>query len=155
MTHFKLSCLLSLALISFDYLPQSILAQTIPTQSATTSARGSLSLSEAFEKADQNNPQLVAARANLPISRAGITISGATPNPQIGFQYGFGRVYTAGGNPQQVQLTQTVELGGKRSARLGLATAQYQLATVQLDTQRLGIRDQVRRAYAELAAAEA
>jgi len=150
MMHLKLSCLLALSLVSFDCLPLPVIAQSViqPPTSAD------LSLSEAFEKADQSNPQLLAARANLPISRAGITIAGATPNPQIGFQYGFGSVYTAGGNPQQVQLTQTIELGGKRSARLGLANAQYQLATVQLDTQRLGIRDQVRRAYAELAAAE-
>lgn len=160
MTYLKLSCLLSLPLLSLDCLPLPVLAQTVPSQSfrpSSTSASpssSSLSLSEALEKADQNNPQLLAARGNLPISRAGIAIAGATPNPQIGFQYGFGSVYTAAGNPQQVQLTQTIELGGKRLARLGLAKAQYQLAIVQLDAQRLGVRDQVRRAYAELAAAE-
>lgn len=154
MTYLRLSCLLSLALLSFDCLPLSVLAQSVTPPSTSANLSASLSLSESLEQADQNNPQLLAARGNLPISRAGITIAGATPNIQVGFQYGFGSVYTAGGNPQQVQLTQTVELGGKRSARLGLANAQYQLATVQLDAQRLGVRDQVRRAYAELAAAE-
>ena len=49
-----------------------------------------LSLKEAFERADARNHQLLATQRNLKISAAGITIAGATPNPQIALQYGFG-----------------------------------------------------------------
>jgi len=114
-----------------------------------------LSLKEAFARADAKNPQLLAAQQNIKISEAGITIAGARPNPQINFQYGFGPIYSDAGNPQQLGLDQTVELGGKRSKRLSVARSQYQLSILQYNAARLDLRDQVRRAYAELAAAQA
>lgn len=114
-----------------------------------------LSLSEAFERADRFNPQLVVSRRNLNLAQADITIAGAVPNLQIAAQYGFGSVYTDQANPQQVGVSQTVELGGKRSARLAVADANYRLSQLQLDAQRWQIRSQVRKAYAELAAAAA
>lgn len=114
-----------------------------------------LSLKEAFEKADTKNPQLLAAQHNIRISAAGITIAGAIPNPQIGVEYGFGSVYSQGGNPQQLSLNQTIEMGGKRSKRISVAKTQYQLAILQYNSTRFDIHGQVRRAYAELAAAQA
>jgi len=112
-----------------------------------------LSLKDTFERANARNPQLLAAQRNLKISAAGITIAGATPNPQISLQYGFGSVYTKAGNPQQLGINQTVELAGKRSKRLSLAKSQYELAILQYNSTRFDIHGQVRRAYAELAAA--
>ncbi len=114
-----------------------------------------LSLSEAFKRADEKNPVLLAAHRNLDISAAGITIAGVRPNPQLAFQYGFGKVYTVGANPQQVGITQNIEMGGKRSKRLSLANSQYQLTFLQYNSTRFDLHGQVRRAYAELAAAEA
>jgi cobalt-zinc-cadmium efflux system outer membrane protein len=126
-----------------------------PGTAATQSQRFDLSLSEAFEQADLRNPELIAARRNVELSRAEITIAGAIPNPQVAVQSGFGYVYSDQANPSQVGINQLIELGGKRNARLGLATSQVQLAQLQLDALRWSIRSQVRRAYAELAAAEA
>ncbi|MEH1778423.1 MAG: TolC family protein [Nostoc sp.] len=114
-----------------------------------------LSLKEAFERADARNPQLLADQYNIKISAAGIKIAGAIPNPQIGFEYGFGPLYSQAANPQQVSINQTVELGGKRSKRLSVAKSQYDLAILQYNSNRFDIRGQVRRAYAELAAAQA
>lgn len=124
-------------------------AQNPPTSSFD------LSLSEAFTQADERNPDLIAARRSLDLSRADITIAGAAPNPQITLQYGFGSIYTEQGSAQQVGINQLFELGGKRNARLGLADAQYRLTNLQLDALSWQIRSRVRRAYAELAAAEA
>ena len=114
-----------------------------------------LSLKDAFERAEAKNPQLLAAQHNIKISAAGIRIAGAIPNPQVGLQYGFGPLYSQGGNPQQLSINQTVELGGKRSKRLSVAKSQYDLAILQYNSTRFDIHGQVRRAYAELAAAQA
>jgi outer membrane protein, heavy metal efflux system len=114
-----------------------------------------LSLTEAFSQADAQNPQLLAARRNLVLSQADITIAGAIPNPQIAAQYGFGSIFTEQGSSQQVGVSQTLELGGKLPARLGLANSNYRLTELQLSSLRWDVRSQVRRAYAELAAAEA
>ncbi|MDF5726830.1 MAG: TolC family protein [Rhizonema sp. PD38] len=114
-----------------------------------------LSLSEAFKRADEKNPVLLAAHRNLDISAAGITIAGVRPNPQLAFQCGFGKVYTVGANPEQVGITQNFEMGGKRSKRISLAKSQYQLTFLQYNSARFDLHGQVRRAYAELAAAEA
>lgn len=114
-----------------------------------------LSLGEAFERADQHNPQLVAARRNLKIGLADITIAGAVPNPIVSIAYGFFDAYALFNNLQQVSVAQTFELGGKRDARLQLASGQYELTRLQLEAQRFDLHSQVRRAYAELAAAEA
>ncbi len=128
------------------------LAANIPTNSGTALR---LSLQDAFAKADARNPQILAAQRNLKISAAGITIAGATPNPQITAQYGIGPVYGKAGNPQQIGINQTVELAGKRYKRLSLAKSQYELAALQFNSTRFDIHGQVRRAYAELAAATA
>jgi cobalt-zinc-cadmium efflux system outer membrane protein len=114
-----------------------------------------LSLKDAFDRADAKNPALLAAQHNIKISAAGITIAGAIPNPQIGLQYGFGPLYSQAGNPQQLSINQTVELGGKRSKRLSVAKSQYDLAVLQYNSTRFDLHGQVRRAYAELAAAQA
>ena len=132
-------------------LASPLMAQSNPSQPS----QFTLSLSEAFSKANAQNPQLKAAERNLDLSKGDITIAGATPNPQIQTQYGFGAAYSEAGNIQQALLAQTVELGGKRDARINVANAQYQVTNLQLNALRWDIHNQVRRAYAELAAAEA
>ncbi len=132
-----------------DLLPEVAHRKTSPNSSLR------LSLSEAFQRADARNPQLLAAQRNLNISAAGITIAGVRPNPQIALQYGFGSVYDKSANPQQLSLNQTVELGGKRSKRISVAKSQYELAVLQYNSTRFDTHGQVRRAYAELAAAQA
>lgn len=131
------------------------LALTPPLMAQSNPSQFTLSLSEAFAKADAQNPQLKAAERNLDLGKGDITIAGAIPNPQLQAQYGFGPVYSQAGNPQQILLQQTVELGGKRDARINIANAQYQVTNLQLSAQRWDIHNQVRKAYAELAAAEA
>jgi outer membrane protein, heavy metal efflux system len=134
--------------ILVHFLSLSVQAQEPP-------ASFELTLREAFDLADARNPQLVAAQRNLKISTADITIAGAIPNPVFGVAYGFFDAYSLFSNLQQVGITQTFELGGKRDARLDFATSQFQLTGLELKALRFDIRSQVRRAYAELAAAEA
>jgi outer membrane protein, heavy metal efflux system len=100
---------------------------------------------------------VLATTKNIDLAAAQIKVAGAIPNPQFAMQYGWGNAYnkTIAGNTQQVGLNQLVETAGKRGARLKLARANYELAQRQLEALKFDIRSQVRRAYADLAAAEA
>jgi cobalt-zinc-cadmium efflux system outer membrane protein len=95
-----------------------------------------LSLKASFDQAYENNKELIAAKYNLPIAKAGIQIAGAIPNPQFGLQ-------------------EEILTAGKRSKKLNLARANYTLAELQVAATLFDIHNRVRRAYAELAAAEA
>lgn len=116
-----------------------------------------VSLSTAFEVSYNNNPSVVEAIKNLDLAKAQIKIASARPNPQFAMQYGFGTPYTEAiaGNTQQIGANQLVEMGGKRGARLRYARANYILTEYQLADLRYDVRSSVRKAYAELAAAEA
>jgi len=120
-------------------------------------SRFPISLSSAFETSYVQNPSVVAALKNVEVARAQIRTAGAIPNPQLAIQYGVGTPYTEiiSGNTQQIGANQLVEMGGKRGARLGYARANYILSQYQLADLRYDVRSSVRKAYAELAAAEA
>jgi outer membrane protein, heavy metal efflux system len=115
------------------------------------------SLAACFDKAEQENKEIVSGRWNLTIAKAGITSAEAIPNPQFTLQTGFGpsfnELYT--GQTQLVGLTEQFLTAGKRSKRISLARASYELAELQLAALIFDVHNRVRRAYAELAAAEA
>jgi cobalt-zinc-cadmium efflux system outer membrane protein len=115
------------------------------------------SLAACFNKADNDNREIISAKHNLPIAKAGITIAGAIPNPQFVLQTGFGatfyNLYT--GQTKQALWTEQLQTGGKRTKKIDLAKSNYGLAQLQLDALRFDVHNRVRRAYAELAAAEA
>lgn len=119
--------------------------------------RFALHLSEAFNQANDNNPEIAATVRNLRVAQAQIKLAGSIPNPQFVLQYGFGNPYTQiiAGNTQQVGINQLIETAGKRSARLRYAKENYKLTSLQLEALRFDVRCRVRRTYAELAAAEA
>lgn len=119
--------------------------------------RFSLSLSRAFETGNVSNPELAASLKNLDMAKAQIKTARSIPNPQFALQYGFGNPYTQiiAGNTQQIGANQLVEMGGKRGARIKLAMANYDLAALQIAALRFDIRYRIRKAYAELAAADA
>lgn len=109
-----------------------------------------LNLEQAINLADTNNPQLVAARSNIPIAQAGLTIAQIRPNPRLTFDYPFGQAETK----RTLGIEQIIELGGKRSARIAVAKAQIQQAGLQFNSLQWQIRNQVRQAYAELGIAK-
>jgi len=115
------------------------------------------SLEACFDKAEQENKEIVSARWNLTIAKAGITSANAIPNPQFNLQTGFGPSFTElyTGQTQLVGMTEQFLTAGKRSKRISLAQANYQLAELQLAALIFDVHNRVRRAYAELAAAEA
>jgi outer membrane protein, heavy metal efflux system len=124
---------------------------------ASTSQPRVLSLKASFEQAYENNKELIAATYNVPIAKAGIQIAGAIPNPEFTFLYGFGPAFTVilAGNPQQFGWQEQLQTAGKRTKQINLARANYTLAELQVAAVLFDIHNRVRRAYAELTAAEA
>jgi cobalt-zinc-cadmium efflux system outer membrane protein len=117
----------------------------------------SFSLSTCFNFADEHNRDIAVAKHNLAIAKAGIRIAGAIPNPQLQVQTGFGNsfLFLFTGQTQQAFLTQQLLTAGKRTKKIAVARANYQITELQLAALRFDVHNRVRRAYAELAAAEA
>jgi cobalt-zinc-cadmium efflux system outer membrane protein len=116
-----------------------------------------LTLKEAFEQAEEHNPEILKARQDVSLATASVVTAGARPNPQLAVQMGFGPAWTRtiAGNTQQVGVNQIIETGGKRAARINYSKAQQTASNLQLEAIRFDIRIRIRRAYAELAAAQA
>ncbi len=116
-----------------------------------------LSLKASFDLAAQKNREAMAARFNLPITKAAIQMAGAIPNPRFNFQYGFGPEFKLilAGEPQQFGWQQDIQTAGKRTKAVNLARANYWLTELQVSALLFDVRNRTRRAYAELAAAEA
>ncbi|MBX9725556.1 MAG: TolC family protein, partial [Candidatus Obscuribacterales bacterium] len=115
------------------------------------------SLAKSFEIANQHSKEIIAAKYNLPIAKAGIEIAAAIPNPRFNLLYGWGPAYSIiiAGNPQQFGFQQQLQTAGKRSKQIAVARANYKVAEDQYASLVFDVHNRVRRAYAELAAAEA
>jgi cobalt-zinc-cadmium efflux system outer membrane protein len=124
---------------------------------ASPSSTRTVSLSQSFDMADKYNKELTAANWNLPLAKAAIRAAGAVPNPQTLVQTGAGNSFSFlfTGQTQQYGITQEFQTAGKRTKKVTLARANYGLAELQIDALRFDIHNRVRRAYSEVAAAEA
>ena len=114
-------------------------------------------LSACFDRADNNNKEILVSTASLPVAQAAITIAKALPNPTYNIVYGFGPAwqYIVAGNNQQFGWTEEILVAGKRTKRTNVAQANYLQAAFRVEAVRFGVHNRVRRAYAELAAAAA
>jgi len=164
----RLSTIAAITLASLLWAPYTVQAQestnliaaAAPLQAGVVTSpppARTLSLSTCFERAELHNKEIVSAKWNLDLATAAIRIAGAIPNPQILLQEGFGPSFTSEATGQNVmfQCTQQLQTAGKRTKKLDLARANYGLAQLQLNALRFDVHNRVRRAYAELAAAEA
>lgn len=106
-----------------------------------------ISLSEALDIADKQNPQILVGRKAVAVAAAGIDIAKEIPNPQLFAQNNVGS-FVALGAQNLIGINQKVELAGKRKKRTELAKSQYQLAIDQLNATRWSIREQTRQSYA-------
>jgi cobalt-zinc-cadmium efflux system outer membrane protein len=135
----------SAAPLAQDNRPSLLTTQAAPPEGAA------LSLDEALGIAAENNPLLRGARADAEASRGTFMQAGARPNPQLSLlQEGFGgmeRTSTA-------LVNQTVELGGKRQARLDVASYGREVALDLLDARGAALRSDVIAAFYGLLAAQ-
>ncbi|MPV69711.1 TolC family protein [Burkholderia sp. BE17] len=131
-------------------LPAAVSPQSISPQPDATAA-APLTLADALDTAARGNPALRGARADVDASAGALMQAGARPNPELSFlQEGFRRAERT----STVLLNQTIELGGKRSARLDVASYGRQSADASLDEQRAAVRADVIAAFYGLLAAQ-
>jgi len=117
-----------------------------------------LSLDQALSMAGASAPTLDAAEADINAAAAARTVAGLRPNPSISVE----AENVAGSGPyrgtQSLETTTSfalpIELGGKRSARIGVADARSRRVAVQAAITQADLRFNVIQAYAEAAAAQ-
>lgn len=103
-----------------------------------------LTLDNALQSAQANNPELAAARWGIEIAEGDRRQAGVLPNPELGWEMEDTR---NGSQTTTVSVSQMFELGGKRGARLGVAGQDAQLAGLELERQRNALRAEVIGAY--------
>lgn len=110
----------------------------------------SISLSQALSTAMDANPDLAAARQEIGIADGARKQAGLILNPEISYEMEDTRRDTS---TTTVTLSQTLELGGKRGARVDVATYGQTVAQLELDRRVNGLRaDVVQAFYAALRA---
>lgn len=142
----------AIGISAFLSLNTSALAQDHPP-----AANKLLSLNASFDRALANNKEAIAAKTNIDFSRAAIKVAGSLPNPRFNLQYGWGPAFEViiAGNPQQFGFQNQIRTAGTRTKLINYARASYRVAELQVAATMFDIHNRVRRAYAELAAAEA
>lgn len=111
----------------------------IPTASAQ-----SMSLTEALRKSLEANPDLAAARQEIGIAEGARKQAGLLPNPELSYEMEDTR---RDSSTTTVMLSQPLELGGKRGARVEVATFGQTIAQLELDRRVNGLRADVIQAF--------
>lgn len=127
------------------------------------SPAGVMSLADAVALALLHNPDLAAFAWEMRAREARILQAGAPPNPVLGVlaeDIGASAIAAPGAGNQVVQpqttiqLSQLIELGGKRTERQTLATLDRDLAAWDYETMRIEILTQVTQAFTDVLAAQ-
>ena len=115
-------------------------------------------MAEALERARGTSPTIGIAKAQVDAAQARVRQAGAGLNPEVSYEVenfngdnGFSGTRNA---ESTIGLSQTLELGGKRSARRETANKQAGAASIRSSIARADLDLAVRERFAELAAAE-
>lgn len=107
-------------------------------------AAQSLSLPQAIESAFDQNPDLAAARREIGIAEGDRQQAGLIPNPVISWEAEDTRRSTS---TTTVMLSQALELGGKRGARIDVASRAQDAAQIELERRGNELRAEVVQAF--------
>ncbi|MFJ2412299.1 TolC family protein [Pseudomonas sp. NPDC087814] len=99
-----------------------------------------LTLESALQTAFANNPDMAAAQWEIDIAQGGRQQAGLIPNPVASWDAEDTR---RNSRTTTVKLSQTLELGGKRGARIDVATRAQEAAALILEQRRNGLRAEV------------
>jgi cobalt-zinc-cadmium efflux system outer membrane protein len=119
-----------------------------PAPTQTPAAPSALTYAQALELAMARNLGVEAARRLRAIREAAIRTSGQRPNPSIGFEA------TRDTPHQTFSFDLPVELGGRRSRRIDLATEELSLADADLQVGLRVMRRELRQAFYSLVGAD-
>jgi len=132
-----------------------LLSLACPQASAQSN---SLTLTRAVQRAVNNNPRLTSAERDIGIAAGRRQQAGAIPNPDVSFEIdnAFGsRDYRGTRSAETtLQLSQLIELGGKREARIAVGNAELDAAHWQRAVVRLEIISDTAVAFYSVLAAQ-
>ena len=110
-----------------------------------------LTLEDAIRRAFHSNPGLQVAGRDLEIAAANRMQAGAAPNPALSF---LSEGIKKDARTTTVQVSQAIELGGKRAARLSLAQREREIALADLATYRSALHAEVISAFFDVLTAQ-
>lgn len=126
--------------------------------SAFEEPRGELSLQDALALALLHNPELAVFSWEIRAREAEALQAGLLPNPELaGEVENFGGTGTASGfqgSETTLALSQLIELGGKRSKRLDVASLERDLAAWDYESKRIDVLTETTRAFIAVLAAQ-
>ncbi len=117
-----------------------------------------LSLSHALAIALEKSPKLASANWDIRVAEAGQIQARLRPNPQAGLRVenflGSGPVSGFQASETTLELTQLIELGGKRAARIKEASAKREVARLEYEDHRLEVVQEVAETFIEALTAQ-
>ena len=120
-------------------------------QQTVSTSDVALTLGQAIELALSSNPGLRSATRAIGIADGALLQAGARPNPELSFlSEGTDRRTRT----ETTQLSQVIELGGKRAARIGAAEQERAGARAEVDVRRAQLRADVIAAYMDALTAQ-
>jgi cobalt-zinc-cadmium efflux system outer membrane protein len=136
-------------------------APSLPTTRAPEAPpepAGLLRLEDALAAALLRNPELAADAYEVRAREAGLLQAGAHPNPSVSLEVedfaGSGEFSGVDSAQTTLLLGQLIELGGKRAARVDLATADRDLALWDFEVRRIDVLVQTADAFVDVLAAQ-
>ena len=125
--------------------PLALLGAGLPVHAQNAAAPDRpLDLEQAIALAMQANAQLAAAGHELQASAGAALQANAIPNPTVSFEVQDTRRAT---RETTMQVSQPIELGGKRAYRTAVASKAQETAALQLQAKRLEVRADVSKAF--------
>ena len=113
---------------------------------------GTLTLSRALQQAANASPRLEAADRNIGMADGRRQQANKLPNPTIGLEvdnFAPGPSNNVGGAETTLMLSQLIELGGKRDARVSAALGDYESARWEKEASRLELLSETTIAFVE------
>jgi cobalt-zinc-cadmium efflux system outer membrane protein len=111
---------------------------------AAVSSGTTLTLDEALKTAFAGNPELAAAQWEIGIAEGDRQQAGLIPNPEVSWEAEDTRRES---RTTTVMLSQPIELGGKRGARIDVASRAQDAAGIELESRRNALRADVIQAF--------
>ncbi|MEW6449118.1 MAG: divalent metal ion exporter subunit IhpA [Pseudomonadota bacterium] len=135
-----------------------LLALAAPVAAAQEKVSGTLTLTQALQRALAANPRLTAAERDIGIASGQRIQAGAIPNPELSAEVenvlGSGPYRGTRSAETMLQLSQLVELGGKRNARIAAGVAGVDSAGWQREAIRLEVLSETATAFVTILGAQ-
>lgn len=108
-------------------------------------------MDQALEAAFSNNPELAAAQWDIGIAQGDLQQAGLMPNPQVSWEAEDTR---RNSRTTTVLINQQIELGGKRGARVDVASRNQDAVGIELERKRNVLRADVIQAFSSASTAQ-